>query len=446
VIKIYVLDTSTIIHDPYCLERFPNSNIVIPVYVLNELDKLKKFPSYVGRNARVFIRLLDDICQLGNINKGIVLDDISSFIRVDIEYDDLTKFGDPTYNDNKILACACRLNQTADIVLVSRDITLRIKGEAFELTTENYEKDQDKDKQVSSIYSGVKFIKNAELSGRLCEEGFVACEEYKELEEVLPNECVYITDEYGSGVTLGRKIRNEIKRIRTKEVWGLETRNKEQAFAVDLLLDPDVKLVSLIGIAGVGKSLLAIAAGLELLIGKKEYSNLIVYRPIQPIGKELGFLPGTITEKLGPWMEAVNDSFELLTSKYETSEARRKRKVKGKKNNKKWRESLFQYSDFIHLEPITYIRGRSIPNSYIILDESQNLNKHQIKTVLTRVGEGTKIVLTGDVEQTDNEDLDAINNGLTHVSSAFRHSPIAGHITLVRGERSKLATEAAKIL
>ena len=440
--KIYVLDTSVVAYDPYCFEKFPDSDIILHVYVLNELDKIKRTASDAGKNARTFIRILDEICALGKIHEGIQIDNNIN-IKVDTKSGNASMFGDSEYGDNQILSCAYNLKTTYkpnQIVLVSKDINLRIRAQSFDICSQDYEKETVKSsKWANRLYSGIVTITSPELSGKLCKDKIISCDENEILKNILPNECVHFADEYGNGTTLGRRIKNEIHVVRGSELWSINSKNKEQEFAANLLLDPDVSLVSLIGRAGTGKSILAVAAGLELLINQKTYNKIIIYRPMQAVGNELGYLPGNLAEKLEPWMEAIIDSLDFLTSY--------KKKTKGKGSFKEdWRDRLGQYADKIYLEPITYIRGRSIPNTYMIIDEAQNLSKNEIKTVLTRAGYGTKIVLTGDIEQTDSPHLDAINNGLTHVASAFRGSPIAGHITLVKGERSRLATEASKIL
>lgn len=296
--KTYVLDTSVIIHDPQCLEKLTNCNIILQIYVLNELDKLKKQANDTGRNARTFIRILDEIRGSGKICKGIKLPQYSSSIKADIANDDTSAFGDPEYGDSKILACAKRLQaNTKSIVLLTRDINLRIRSEAFGIKSEDYKKDEKNSKNISSLYSGIITIKNAELSSLLCEKKLLPCAEHEAFKSVLPNECIYITDENGSGATLGRRTGDFITVVRDNNLWNLKTKNKEQTFAADLLCDPNVPLVSLIGRAGTGKTLLAIAAGLEALINQKQYKKLIIYRPMIAVGSELGFLPGNMEEK-----------------------------------------------------------------------------------------------------------------------------------------------------
>jgi PhoH-like ATPase len=233
---------------------------------------------------------------------------------------------------------------------------------------------------------------------------------------------------------MGRKVAPDcVKLIRKQYPWNISGRNKEQNFAIDLIMDKNVDLVTLIGRAGTGKSLIVLATALELVLGRKEYDKFIIYRPIQPVGNDIGYLPGTMEEKLAPWFSAIMDNFEMLFST---------------KHGGDWKRELemYQKKGRIEMEAITYIRGRSIPNAIILVDEAQNLSKEDVKTILTRAGEGTKIILTGDIEQIDNSLLDATSNGLTHVIEKFKDSELAGHVTFTQGERSKLASKAAEIL
>jgi PhoH-like ATPase len=251
-----------------------------------------------------------------------------------------------------------------------------------------------------------------------------------------PHECVLFEDEFGNGIAMGRKIGAEkIKLIKKAFPWGISAKNKEQAFAIDLIMDKSVDLVTLIGKAGTGKSLIALAAAVDLVLGQKKFEKLIIYRPVQAVGNDIGFLPGTMEEKLAPWFQAIMDNFEFLFN------------AKGSQHGD-WRKNLemFQRKGQLEMEAITYIRGRSIPNSVILVDECQNLSKEDVKTILTRAGEGTKIILTGDIEQIDNAGLDATSNGLTYIIEKFKDSDLAGHITFVQGERSRLASKAAEIL
>jgi PhoH-like ATPase len=263
--------------------------------------------------------------------------------------------------------------------------------------------------------------------------GFIKSDFYQ-FDDLNANECVMFENEHGDGIAMGRKVSgNKIKLIKKTNPWNIHSRNKEQSFAIDLIMDKSVDLVTLIGKAGTGKSLIVLATALELVINRKEYDKFIIYRPIQPVGNDIGFLPGTMEEKLGPWFQAIMDNMETLLQF---------------KNGDNWRRELehFQKKGLIEMEAITYIRGRSIPNAIILIDECQNLSKDDVKTILTRAGENTKIILTGDIEQIDNSALDATSNGLTYVIEKFKESDLAGHITFTQGERSKLASKAAEIL
>lgn len=430
--KIYIIDTSVLVYDPNGYKSFSGNNVVIPISVLDELDKLKNLPNEAGKNARVCIRALDAICSNGEIHKGIQIDN-DILLKIDTTNNPDT-FGPGSYIDNKILACAYNIKKDQALVptiLVSKDINLRIRARAFDLKAEDYEKDKI---PVSDLFSGNRTVENEEVGELLLQKGQL--EDYRlydDLHELLPNECVHFVNSTGDGVSIGRRVGDKVKVIQDKNPWGLDLRNKEQAFAVDLLCDPRISLVTLIGKAGTGKTLVAVASGLEMVLERKFFNKLIIYRPIQPVGNDLGFLPGTLEEKLAPWMFAISDSFEFL---FET------------KSGNKWKTmfDMYQEKGKIQMEAITYVRGRSIPNAFIIVDECQNLSKEEVKTILTRASSGTKIVLTGDIEQIDNSYLDATNNGLSYVVEKFKDSDLAGHITFSKGERSALASKAAEIL
>jgi PhoH-like ATPase len=434
--KNYILDTSVLIYDPCSYKNFAHSDIIIPIAVLNELDKLKKQSGEVGRNARVAIRLIDELSNLGDITTGILIDN-DIMIKIDAAYIDTTEsqyagFGDPSYGDTQILACAY-LNwlshPSQDVSLVSNDINLRIKAKARGLDAEAY---VDNKHSLSELFSGAQTIVHEEAGLDLQQFGSIDPRAYDF--DLAPNECVMFENEVGDGIAMGRKIaKDKLKLIKKTYPWQLSARNKEQAFAIDLMMDKNIDLVTLIGRAGTGKSLIVLATALELVLNKKEYDRFIIYRPIQAVGNDIGYLPGTMEEKLGPWFQAILDNFEQLL---------------GAKGGNSWKQELemYQKKGRIEMEAITYIRGRSIPNSIILVDECQNLTKEEVKTVLTRAGENTKIILTGDIEQIDNTTLDATNNGLTHVIERFKDSELAGHITFTQGERSRLASTAADVL
>jgi PhoH-like ATPase len=434
--KIYVLDTSVIVSDPNCLDSFPNEHIIIQAGVLNELDDIKTHPGNIGRNARIFIRLLDELSNKGDIKQGVKTD-TNVTLQINTENYDTSEFGVSSYIDNKILACAKQLNLTNDVTVISADINMRVRAKIAGMHAQNYESEN---KHSNDLYSGSRIIHNTESGNRLKKLKIIECVE-NELDDMMPNECVFFKDENDNGISLGRKIDDNIKLISGDKPWGLESRNIEQAYAIDLLLDPKIPLVTLSGTAGTGKSLVAVACGLETVINKSLYNNMMIYRPIQPVGTDMGFLPGELSAKLEPWMAAIHDSLDFLTSR---SKKQNKKNVYNQ--NSGWKNALAQYEDKICMEALTYIRGRSIQNVFMLIDEVQNISKEEIKTILTRVGNGTKIILTGDIEQIDTHHLDAVNNGLTYVINKFKESPLAGHVNLTKGERSPLATIAAEIL
>ncbi len=443
--KIFVLDTSVLAYDPSSLYSFEDHDVILPITVLDELDKLKKGANEISKNCRLCIRTLDSLAMHGDIVSGIKLEG-GGLLKIDTST--YGSIGDASYGDNKILACAHKLQQDnadAKVILVSKDINLRVRGKAFGLCVEDYEKDKI---QTEELYTGLKVVVNDEMGSDLILNGDIYCKDYDL--ELNYNQFVLIKSSDGSNIVSGKMIGEKVEKVENLSPWGLALKNKEQMYAANLLLDPEIPLVSLIGKAGTGKTLLTIAAGLESLINKKLYSKLIVYRPVQVVGDGLGYLPGSLEEKLAPMMQAINDSFDFLVdskSKKSKSNSGAVNQIKDYSSNKEsWRDKLAQFSDRIQLDAITYVRGRSIPNAYMIVDESQNLSKEEVKTILTRASMGTKIVLTGDIEQIDNSYLDATNNGLTYVIEKFKNSPLAGHITLTKGERSALATEAAEIL
>ncbi len=426
----YILDTSALVYDPLCYKTFNNSNVVIPITVLDELDKLKKQAGEAGKNARVCTRLLEELSASGDIASGVEIDN-NITIKIDATNYDTTAFGDALYGDTRIVACAHFYNSYNTATLVSNDINLRVRARVLGIKAEACETKQT---SFSELFSGIVEIEDEDLGMELLARGWL---DPAELDVPLaPHECVTFVDQNKEVVALGRKVsKNKIKVIKKAYPWGLQSRNSEQSFAIDLIMDPSLSLVTLIGKAGTGKSLITLASALEMTINssKREYDKFIIYRPIQAVGNDIGFLPGTMEEKLAPWFEAIMDNFEFLFNS---------------SNGNSWTRDfeMFKKKGQIEMQALTYIRGRSIPNAIILVDECQNLSKEDVKTILTRAGEDTKIILTGDIEQIDNSDLDATNNGLTYVIDKFKESDLAGHITFTKGERSKLATVASEIL
>lgn len=436
--KTFVLDTNVLLHDPHALYRFEENAIVIPITVIEEIDKFKKDMNETGRNARQVSRLLDDLRSTGSLSKGVTLES-GGTLRIEIYEQQAIKSlpaGLTDSNDNRILAVAMDLKSRSAVeavILVSKDTNLRIKADALGLVAEDYESDKV---EIEELFKGTAELKvTAEQVDRFHGQGWL-----DGISSLLPNQFVTLFDETNLNHTgIGRfdaatgKIL-PLRKLGKDGIWSITPRNREQAFAIDILLDDSIKLVTLVGKAGTGKTLLAIAAGLHKVAEENVYNRLLVSRPVFPMGKDIGFLPGDIEEKLAPWMQPIFDNVELLLSGHEAE----------KRHSKGYKELIAM--GILEIEPLTYIRGRSIPNQFMIVDEAQNLTPHEIKTIITRAGEGTKIVLTGDPYQIDNPYVDASSNGLTYLVERLKSLQISGHVTMMKGERSELAELAANLL
>ncbi len=436
--KTYVIDTSVFLSDANALYRFKNNDIVIPIKVLEEIDKHKKRQDSVGFNARLIIKHLDELRGKGSLHKGLRLGKGMGILRVAKASSDLPKDLDFNIPDHQILSVAVhesKENEKRKVIVVSRDINMRVIADSLGLTAEDYETNsivEDKDK----VYEGfAEVLVDDEFIERFYDHEEMILEESMVKEKLYPNQFLLLISSSNpkkSAICRFSDHKSPLKPINVKEYsksWGVVPRNKEQTFAYDLLFDDDIPLVSLIGRAGSGKTLMAIAAGLEQTVGfaERKYKKIVVSRPVQPMGKDIGFLPGTMEEKMLPWLMPIHDNLEFIL---------------GNKNQIK---SYFEKGQ-IEVEAITYIRGRSISNAFIIIDEAQNLTAHEVKTIITRVGENTKIILTGDIEQIDNIYTNETSNGLTYAIEKFKHAELAGHITFRKGERSKIATLASKVL
>ncbi len=437
--KNFVLDTNVLLHDPQALFKFQENNIIIPITVIEEIDKFKKDMNETGRNARQISRILDSMREKGSLAAGIDLpgggnlkvemfsEKYYQSLPVDLRYDS---------GDNRILAVALNMrdsNPDYQMIFVTKDTNLRIKADVIGLLAEDYESDKI---DIQDLYSGTRNIDvTAEEVDRFYGQGWLDAPAGIE-----PNEFVTITDSNNPShsaicrydATSAKIV--PVRKVPKEGIWSLYARNREQSFAMDVLMDDSIKLVTLVGKAGTGKTLLAIAAGLHKVAEENIYNRLLVSRPVFPLGKDLGFLPGDIEVKLTPWMQPIFDNVELLISGHEAE----------KRHSKGYKELMAM--GLLDIEPLTYIRGRSIPKQYMIVDEAQNLSPHEIKTIVTRVGEGTKIILTGDPYQIDNPYVDSSSNGLTYLVEKFRGEKIAAHVTLTKGERSELAELAANLL
>lgn len=428
--KTFVLDTNVLLHDPEAITKFPRHQVIIPVTVLEELDKMKRLPNELGRNARAVFRFLDSLVNLGtgNLHTGVRLPN-NTIVRIKVENKVEFPQLSPGINDNKIILAAYELHEKGErVVFVSKDFAARIKAEALGLQAQDYENLKF---SFESIYRGIRKIEVPKHDIDLF---------YKDsimpvtATDFMPNEYTIITSPENTSAIAKYNARKAALEplLPSKVLWGIKPRNIEQKIAADVLLRDDIKLVSLMGPAGTGKTLLALAAALHKVFDEGLYSRILVSRPIVPLGRDIGYLPGTKEEKLTPWMQPIYDNLEYLcdsTSK-EPNETLR------------WVTS----SEKIEMEAVTYIRGRSLPKMFIIIDEAQNLTPHEVKTIISRAGEGTKVVLTGDATQIDNPYLDKNSNGLTYTVGIFKDQPIFGHVFLDKTERSELAALAATIM
>lgn len=456
--KTFVLDTNVLLHDPGALTRFEENNIVIPIEVVAEIDRFKRDPAEKGRNAREVSRLLDDLRAKGNLAEGVEIDEQGGILKVVFCRGETLTTLPPELKggngDNNILAVALEQQQLQTVigdqppvVLVTKDTNLRIKADAVGLIAQDYTSDRV---AIDDLYPGFcELWVSAEQMDRVKEAPGLAVEGVALPQPLQPNEGVTLIDQSQPNHTLLARFNaataslQPLQRLAKARLGRIQARNREQSFALDLLLDPEVQLVTLVGKAGTGKTLLALAAGLNQVADERLYERMLVTRPVISLGKELGFLPGDIEEKMGPWMQPIIDNLDFLLGGEDHH--------KGGGGRGGSRTPRSSWSDLkgmglLEVEAISYIRGRSIPGQYMVVDEAQNLTPHEVKTIVTRVGEGTKIVLTGDPYQIDNPYVDAESNGLTWLVERFKGQPLAGHVTLQRGERSELAELAANLL
>jgi len=433
--KIYVLDTNVLLSDFNALYAFKANDLVIPLKVLEEIDKHKKRQDGVGANARQVIRELDKLREKGSLVEGAKLGGRKGVLTVR-GYGNAMLPADMSMEDpdNQILATVlnCASNNLQDtVILVSQDINVRVKADALGIKAEDYTTNQIVEK-AEEVYTGfIHHLVDDAMIDRFYggEKMFLEEKDIK----LFPNQYVMLVSNANEKKTALAKFKNynhPLSKVRDyKEgIWDVRAKNKEQQFALDLLMDQDVKIVSLVGKAGCGKTLIALAAGLKQILDDGTYKKLIVSRPVQPMGRDIGFLPGTLEEKMMPWIAPIQDNLEFLMG------------------DDKEHMKMLQEQGTIEIEALTFIRGRSISKAFIIIDEAQNLTMHELKTIITRVGEDTKIVLTGDIEQIDSAFLDATNNGLTYAVEKFKPFELAGHISLQKGERSAVATLAAQVL
>ena len=435
-VKNYIIDTNVLLHDPNSLLSFKGNNVLIPIEVIEEIDRFKRESSELGQNARAVSRMLDGYRAKGRLSEGVALPN-GGRLRIVFRNNGESKevhVGNNTV-DSRIVAHAQSI-QKADLkvptILVTKDINLRIKADALGLQAEDYETDRV---MIKDLYSGmVDLMIGAERMAKFRADGYF---DLADGAKYFPNEYCTLMEETNPKRTALTKVdatgTKLIPIVDSREgVWGIKPRNREQHFAFDALLDDRVKLVTLMGKAGTGKTLIAMAAGLKRTVLDREYRRLIVARPTIAMGKELGFLPGSLEEKLNPWMQPIHDALEMLSDLNMGHEHRR--------------SGDLMRSGIIVVEALSYIRGRSIANQFMVIDEAQNLTPLEAKTIITRVGFGTKVIFTGDPYQIDNPYVDSSSNGFNYIVSRFREQAIAAHIELQKGERSELAELAANLL
>ncbi len=429
--KIFVLDTNVLLHDPNSIYNFGKNTVVIPIYVLEELDNFKKDVSELGRNAREVARVLDIHRNHGSLQKGVHLRNGGVLKVLFATSDKLHKsMADSNLMDNKILSVAVGLKSSEKksiVVFVTKDTNLRIRADSIGLNAEDYETGKV---EVDELYSGsIKAETDRSTIDALYKGEPIVCED-----KVPLNGFVQFTD--GTRTAIARNVNGNyiiVPREARDGVWGVKPRNPEQVMFMDLLLDDSVKLVTVVGNAGGGKTLLSIAAALHKVTEEDQYQKVTISRPVIPMGKDIGYLPGSMEEKLNPWVQPIFDNIDYLISNSD------------KKRGNKGAEELINLG-VLEVLSLTHIRGRTLPNQIMIFDEVQNTSIHELKTIITRAGEGTKIILTGDPQQIDNPYVDSTSNGLVYVVNKFKNEKIAGHVTLTKGERSELAEIATKIL
>lgn len=424
--KKFILDTSVLLYHEDSIHGFPEQEVILPIEVLEELDTFKTRDDSKGNAARYINRFLDELREKGSLKDGVSLQN-GQIIRVCLDSDlsVLPSGFDNTY-DNKIISVAYKeLKAGSDVSIISRDINFRVKCDALGIPAENYIKEKAViDRREAYTGVSVREISTEEMDS-FYEEGSINLEE-----KFYPNEFLVLKSDRKSALAVNKD--GLIKKLfftnsKGFAIQGISPRNKEQTFALEALLDPDCHMVTLTGKAGCGKTLLAVAASVHMLQSGK-YKKIIVSRPVQSLSSDIGFLPGTKYEKMEPWIQPMVDNFKIVFQNGESY------------------FNLMLEKGIIEVEALSYIRGRSLPNTIFILDEAQNITYQEAKAVLTRMGEGSKLIMLGDLEQIDAPHLDSTTSGLGAIAEKFKDFELSSHITLLKGERSKLATYAAKIL
>ena len=438
-IKNFVLDTNVLLHEPNAIFGFEDNTVCVPIAVIEEIDSFKREANELGRNAREVARRIDKLRTAGSLTEGVPIDS-GGRLRVVLTDRDLPlkhRLGHTA--DNLIMATAFQLKEDepeVPVIFVTLDTNLRIRANALGIEAVDYDTERI---TLDELYPGATELDvPAGLLSALFDDGSVRLPPPPEGEQWYDNEYVMLRDDRRTALARVRVEEERIERTYALKdpVWGIKPRNREQHYALDACLRDDIELVTLVGKAGTGKTLLAIAAALQKVTEEQRYQRVLVARPVMPLGRDLGYLPGDVEEKLRPWMQPIHDNVEFLLGLGRKGEKRRSGRGVADLTSQ----------GFMEVEPLTYIRGRSLPAQYMIIDEAQNLTPHEVKTVLTRAGDGTKIVLTGDPYQIDNPYVDSVSNGLTYLVERFKGQRAAATVTLRKGERSQLAEIASNLL
>ncbi len=437
--KFFVLDTNVILHDSSCNLQFEEHDVVLPITVLEELDQFKKGHDSINYHARKFVRTLDSLCDVSIFADGVSIGPKQGKIFVKLgrayhpDLQDHFAVGKPDHNILNQAYYLAKENTDRPVILITKDVNLRMKAKSVGLESQDYISDRVRD--VSSLYRGMRTLENvpSELVNQLYELPYEANPDLLESKQELnANEYLIVRNHHKSGLAKFNKEKNTISRVDKRPAYGIHPRNAEQTFALDALLNNELQLVTISGKAGTGKTLLAISAALEK---RHDYRQIYVARPVVPLSnKDLGYLPGDISSKLDPYMQPLYDNLSVIEHQFEETENKRKQ----------IRE--FLDNDKLTIAPLAYIRGRSLGKIFFIVDEAQNLTPHEIKTIITRAGEGTKLVFTGDIFQIDHPYLDSSTNGLSFLIEKMQGQSIYAHINLEKGERSKLAELASDLL
>ncbi len=440
--KSFILDTNVILHDPTCINRFEENDIVIPLAVIKEIDHFKRGSQVININAREFTRTLDNLTGDDIFNGGISLGKGKGKVRIAITkslHKDIQEIFREDTADHRVLSVAYELHlashQKDKIILVTKDVNLRMKAKALGINAQDYT--SDRVGNIDELYSGKDTIENFEdekLQSLYNPPYELEIEDLKETlnSEIVPNKFFILKSYNGSALAMIDNNAEKLKKVDKQPVFGIKPRNAEQTFAIEALTNNDIPLVTLTGKAGTGKTLLALASAISV---RKFYRQIYIARPIVPLSnKDLGFLPGDVEHKIGPYMQPLWDNFKVIQDQYKETETNYSLLSNMEKEKK------------IVIEPLSYIRGRSLQRIFFIVDEAQNLTPHEIKTIITRAGAGAKIVFTGDIYQIDHPYLDTMSNGLSYLIDHFKGQNLYAHINLEKGERSELAELASNLL